>query len=379
MVKIPALRFVKSTRQYYVWLSATKSRLYFGTDPTEARQRYAQWLASNGGPPALPPPSSMTVADAVEAYRRYANARYTDRRERNRLTLALDMVVLLYGVQAAASFRAKSIKDVRSRLLTAGKRPRSRRYVNKLTRSIQTAWRWLASEELVPAESAASVAMVRALGPGEGGRERFPVLPPPDGVVAATLTKCPSTVAAMLRVQLLTGMRPGEVRRMRWEEISRDPSQPVPLPGTGRTVAAIRCGDTVVWMYAPGGHKTLSRGKSRAIAIGPQAQKSLNFNLKLSKRINDSEKLSGLVFPTRLGTQYRADSYARAVERAAKAAGVPRWAPNQLRHFAATTIAEQFDDHTAAAMLGHAAGSTATRVYVEQSIVKAAHAAAKCG
>ena len=74
-----------------------------------------------------------------------------------------------------------------------------------------------------------------------------------------------------------------------------------------------------------------------------------------------------------------ADSYARAVERAAKKAGVPRWAPNQLRHATATAIAEQFDDHTAASVLGHAAGSGATRVYVEQSVKKAAEAAAKCG
>lgn len=369
-VHVPKLCFHKSSGQYYVWNGKTKEREHFGVDPAVARQLYSQWVASNGGQPALPPPSEMRVSHAVEAYRRFAEVRYTDRREWNRIKLAMDQVEILYGQLVASSFRARAFKDVRERFLHGGKKKaRSRNYVNKFGKAIQTAWRWLANEEIVPAECAASVRMVPPLKRGEGGKERPPVLPPADGVVVATLAKCPPLVAAMLQVQLLTGMRPGELREMRWCEVSKSPTQPVPLAGTGRTVAAVKCGRTVVWIYAPAGHKTLGRGKARAVAIGPAAQKIL-------KRF---AKNKDYIFRTRLGTQYRGDSYARAVERAAKAAGMPHWSPNQLRHAAATDIAEQFDDHTAASVLGHAAGSSASKVYIEQAMRKAAEAAAKCG
>ncbi len=368
-MNLPILRFHKSSRQYYVWLGKEKGRLHFGSDPNKAKLAYAEWLADHGGPPALPPPSSMTVADAVEAFRRHAKVRYTRPSEQHRYATAITAVAELYGNQPASTFRAKALRDVRTWMLSAGKRPRSRNYVNKLVRAIQTAWRWLAAEELVPAECATSVCMVRALAMGEGGKERPPVLPPDHGAVAKALPYLPAMVQSMVQIQLLTGARPGEICRMRWEEVSRDPAMAIPLPGTGRTVAALRCGETMVWMYAPGSHKTLKRGKSRVVAMGPQAMAIL------LPWLRDH----GPVFLTRLGTTYRADSYSRAVARACLKANIAPWHPNQLRHAAATEIAEQFDSHHSAAALGHAPGSNATTVYVEQSLQKAAAVAAKIG
>jgi integrase len=364
---LPILRYHAPTKQYYVWNGKLKKRITFGSNIEVARDRYAQYLASIGGPAPMPLPSRCTVADVVGAYARYADSRYADKRERHRISIALKAVVQMHGTMPASSFKAKAARDVRSALITSGRKVRSRRYVNALMRSVQRAWRWMAAEELVPAESAASVCLVRAMGPGEGGREKAAIAPPQPGVVAPTLLECPPNVAAMLQVQLLTGARPGEICQMRWEEISRDPSQPIPLANTGRTVAAIRCGDTVVWVCAPERHKTMGRGKARVILIGPKAQAIL------------PPVGTGLVFPTRRGTAYRADSYATAVARACRKAGVKPWSPLQLRHAAASEIAEEFDDHTAASVLGHAQGSTIINVYAEQSLRKAANAAAKCG
>lgn len=369
---IPALRYHRPTRQYYVWIGRLKKRKTFGSDPDVARRQYAQYLAAAGGPAVLPSPDSMTVNDALEAYRRFAKTRYTDRREANRIGTALAAVAELYGPQPAASFRAKALREVRGRLLTGGKEPRSRRYINKLTRSIQTAWRWLAGEELIPAESAASVCVVRALGPGDGGLEREPVLPPPPGLVEQTTPFLPPTVAAMVRVQLLSGMRPGEVCRMRAGEVSTDSTSPVKIPGMGRAVAAVDVAGCAVWMYVPGSHKTIRRGKVRVVPIGPRAQKELSPYL-IGKGAGET------VFATSAGRSYRSDSYAKAVARACAKAGVEPWSPIQLRHAAGTEVANRFDDHTAASVLGHAAGSTATRVYVEQSVRKAAAAAAEMG
>lgn len=368
---IPILRRL-NTGMYYAWNPSIKRRVYFGKDPTKAKHRYAAFIASLGGPPALPPASSMTVADAVEAFRRHAREKYTRPSERHRYATAITAVANLYGPQPAATFRAKALRDVRTRLLSGGKKPRSRAYINKLVRAIQTAWRWLACEELVPAEAAASVCMVRALGVGDGGKERAPVLPPEPGIVSATLPHLPPLVRAMVQVQLLTGARPGEICRMRWEEISREPDQPVQLAGTGRTVAALRCGETVVWMYAPSTHKTAKRGKTRVVPVGPQA-------MGLLLPYVDDQNPTGPVFRTRLDTIYRSDSYARAVERGCVKAGVAHWHPNQLRHAAASAVAEAFSFDAAGAMLGHSGNSTATSIYAEQAIRKAAEVAAKMG
>src|SRR5262249_30330844 len=69
--------------------------------------------------------------------------------------------------------------------------------------------------------------------------------------VTATLPHCSRHVRAMLELQQLTGMRPGEVCKLRLSEVNR-------------------AGDP--WVFRPERHKTAHRGKSRVIPIGPKAR-----------------------------------------------------------------------------------------------------------
>jgi integrase len=69
----------------------------------------------------------------------------------------------------------------------------------------------------------------------------------------------PPVVADMVRLQLLTGARPGEVCAMRVRDL--DMSRPV-------------------WTYKPERHKTAWRGHKRNIAIGPRAQEIVRKYLK---------------------------------------------------------------------------------------------------
>ena len=64
----------------------------------------------------------------------------------------------------------------------------------------------------------------------------------------------PEPVAAMVELQLLTGMRPGEVVLMRMSDVDRS-------------------GD--VWLYTPEEHKNAWRGKERKVYLGPKAQEIL--------------------------------------------------------------------------------------------------------
>jgi integrase len=85
-------------------------------------------------------------------------------------------------------------------------------------------------------------------------RETKPVTPVPDAHIEAIKDHVAPIVWDMVQVQLLTGMRPGEVVLMR----------PLDIDTTG-----------VVWHYRPLTHKTEHHGKPRVVAIGPKAQRIL--------------------------------------------------------------------------------------------------------
>src|SRR5262249_14494581 len=114
---------------------------------------------------------------------------------------------------------------------------------------------WGVSEELVPETVYRALMTVNGLERGRTkARETEPVEPVPDDVIARTLVHLNSEVAGMVRVQRLTGMRPGEVFRLRPDQID--------MTGT-------------VWVFRPRQHKTAYRGKGRVVCIGPQAQEVL--------------------------------------------------------------------------------------------------------
>jgi integrase len=79
-----------------------------------------------------------------------------------------------------------------------------------------------------------------------------------------------------------------------------------------------------------------------------------------------------------LGERYDGEAYSKAVGRACDWAGVPRWAPNQLRHSAATLLAEEFGPLVAQTILGHASLRT-TEIYAARSLEGAIAAIAKTG
>ncbi len=146
-----------------------------------------------------------------------------------------------------------------------------------------------------------------------------------------------------------------------------------------------------VWVYRPSRHKTSHRGRARLVAIGPRAQAVL---MKYRGRPSDipifspleaeAKRLPEVQFSRRSRAPrdaYDANSYGFAIRRACKRAfPVPaglgekdkrdwvqsyQWAPNQLRHAAATEIRREFGLDAAGAVLGHA-DVTTTQIYAER-------------
>src|SRR5262249_42823332 len=117
------------------------------------------------------------------------------------------------------------------------------------------AFKWAVGEEMVPPSVHHGLKAVPGLRRGRADvRESEPVKPVPDAFVDAIGPHVSRQVWAMVRLQRLSGMRPGEVCGMRTIDV--DPS--------GR-----------VWIYTPESHKTEHHGRERRIHLGPGAQEIL--------------------------------------------------------------------------------------------------------
>jgi integrase len=92
-----------------------------------------------------------------------------------------------------------------------------------------------------------------------GAKESEPVKPVPHAFIDAALQHVPPTVAALINLQLLTAVRPGELLIMRTCD----------LDTSGK-----------IWTYTPASHKNTHRGHRRTICLGPQAQAVVHTFLK---------------------------------------------------------------------------------------------------
>ncbi len=418
--KIPAYRHHKPTGQAVVRLDGRD--IYLGRHGSDAsREKYrrvvAEWLTTAGHRPPETSPSSMTptappsVAEVFLAFWHHAQEHYrapdgTPSGELGNLKAALRPVLQLYSMTLAKDFGPLALRAVRDRMVAEGL---ARTSVNARVNRIRRAFKWAASVELVP------VAVVQALGTVAGlqkgrseARELEPVGPVAMGDVEATLPHLPRPIAGMVRLQLLTGMRPAEACMMRGCDLT---------PGVP------------TWTYRPASHKSAWRGRKREIPLGPRAQALVREFLRpdtaaylfdpreavaehharrahaRKSRPTPSEQAKRAEVPgDGHARRYNRSSYLNAIRRACDRAfphpslskvrrskltdaerskllawrKAHRWAPNQLRHTAATLIRAKFGLDVAQAVLGHASADT-TEIYAARDLSRAAEAVAEIG
>lgn len=376
-------------------------------DSPESWEKYHRLLAErHAGPTTSSPPASpgepnpgSLVDDLVMDYwdRRVVPYFVKDGRptsERDNIRQALRFLRRLYGQTPARDFGPLALKAVRQAMIDAG---RCRRLINKDIHRVRAMFRWAVGEELYPGEMLAALAAVEALKKGRSSaKERPPIAPVAESAVLATLPHLSPQVAAMVRLQLLTAARPGEIATIRPREVDRS--------------------DPATWLYRPASHKTEHRGRERVIVLGPRAQDVLRPWLDrnadsycFSPAEVVAARESARVVGTRSGRQqgraaarprregcYTKDSYRVAVARACdrafphptilKVRGRPlsdaeltelkawrkahRWHPHQLRHTKATEIRRAFDTEAAQVILGHSKPDT-TIIYAERDLEKA--------
>jgi integrase len=324
------------------------------------RRTVAHWLATGLAPRSSGDTATLTptVGEVAAAYLRWARTYYLDAAGLpssgiGSAEAAAKCLVGLYGSTPAAAFGPLALRALQGAMVRANL---CRNVVNQRVTCVKRLFRWAVAQEMVPSDVIAALAAVEPLRKGRSGaRETAPVRPVNHEHVDAVLPYLPATLAAMVQVQRLTGMRSGELCVMRACDIDVS---------------------SAVWVYRPASHKTAYREHERAVLLGPRVQEILK---PLLDRVSEGV---GYVFspqrsiaerrqlrsgkPTRTASSKEANrrydprSYHRALRyamRAANRAGALAkeafWHPHQLRHRYATDLRRTKGLEAARLLLGH--------------------------
>ena len=268
-------------------------------------------------------------------------------------------MVRLFGTTRVRGFGPLALKAVREAMIAD---QHCRRSINKAAGRIRRMFRWGVENEFVPPAIYGGLVAVQGLQEGRSAAvESDPVLPVPVAHIAAVEPYVSSPVWAVIRLQVLTGARPGEILTMRGCDIN----------ASGR-----------IWEYVPQQHKTQHRGRQRIVFLGPQAQAILRPFLKrhlqsylFSPRDVHNVKDGCTRQP---GIHYNRDAFRNSIQRACRKAGVPVWNPARLRHNAGTELRRAYGIEAAQVVLGHSKADV-TQIYAERDFERARLIAAEVG
>lgn len=393
--KTPPLRQHKGTGQGYVTLN--NRRIYLGRhDDPATQKRYdrtvAEWLANGRRLPVAP--EEITLTELAARYLKHCDEYYrtpdgAHSSELGNVEKAIEAATGLYGDKAAVEFGPVAFKTVRAKWIGDGL---SRSTVNRYARNVKRMFRWGVANELIPESAWRALDAVEGLRKGRSAaKESEPVRAIAQAHIDAVKPFVSRQVWGLVRLQLLTGARSGEIVGLRR----------VDLDTTGK-----------IWFTHLDHHKTSHRGKLRTIYFGPQAQAVLKefFPGKgpsdylfspadavremradaatKDQRRRDNQEPTPRDTDRTVGDHYTTGSYRRAIERGCKAALADakenrkpepaEWTPHQLRHVAATRIRKEMGLEAAQVWLGHA-NADVTQVYAEIDHARALDIAERLG
>ena len=343
------------------------------------------------------------IPDLVRAYMAFADAYYVDpngkpTQEPEDIRHAMKVLLACFPALPVDEFGPLRLKTVQEAMID---KTWCRNLINRRVGIIRRMFKWAVSEQIVSSVILHGLQAVAGLKRGRTrAKESKRVKPVDEQHVYAILAHTTPVVAAMIELQLLTGMRPGEMCLIRPCDLDRTDA---------------------VWHYYPEKHKNAYRSIERIVAIGPRGQELLRPFLlraedaycfspveaeKQRRQKLTAERQTPLCCGNRVGThrkddlkrttgdQYDSKSYRRAVQYAisacnkarraeAKAAGVepdlvPKWTPYQMRHTIATKVRKEMGYECAGAALGHT-NMSATAIYAERNQGLADEAAKRFG
>lgn len=212
---VPSYRLHKASGQARTIVNGR--HVYLGKfGSPESRQKYARILAEAALPagtsdsPNRPESRNLLVSEMLVAYLKFAESYYSSdgqtTKEFRGMVDAVGPLNELYGGTLADEFGPLKLKAVREHLV---EKKYCRTEVNKRTGRLKRVFKWAVSEELILPSVHEALSTVTGLKFGRtSARESEPVKPVDEKTVELTLPYVTPQISAMIRLQLLTGMRP---------------------------------------------------------------------------------------------------------------------------------------------------------------------------
>ena len=340
------------------------------------------------------------IPDLIRAYVNFADKYYIDPHgkptgEPESIKYALGILLDRFPSMPIEEFGPLRLKEVCEAMIDKNW---CRNLINHHIGRIKRMFKWAVSEQIVSPVILHGLQAVTGLKRGRTrAKESKRILPVDEQHVYAVLGYTTPVVAAMIELQLLTGMRPAELCQLR----------PCDLDRSGG-----------VWHYYPEKHKNIYRNIERVVSIGPRGQELLTPLLlrpaeaycfspaesekqrrnKLTQNRKTPLSCGNTIGSNRkethrsiTGDYYDSASYRKAVRYAITAARkairkgggdpdkqLPKWTPYQLRHTAATKVRKEMGYECAGATLGHT-NMSATAIYAERNQGLADEAAKRFG
>jgi integrase len=417
---VPSYRHHKQSDQAVVTLtdpSGERHDVYLGEYGTAAsRKEYArviaEWEARGRRLPQDVQATDLTIAELIARYWKHVEEYYrhadgTPTGEVQAMRYALRPLNHLHGSLSVADFGPSALKAVRELMIQGYRHPKygpqpslCRTRINAQVKRIRRMFKWAIENDLAPASVHQALCAVAPLKRGRTqAKESEPVKPVVRAVVEETLPILRPMLADMVRLQLETGMRPGELVVLRACDI--DMTGPV-------------------WLYRPSSHKTQHHGHERIIPIGPKGQaiirrylivdlqaylfsprklmeeRAIALRAARKSKVQPSQQCRKKRRPKKTpGERYTPQSYGHAIADAIKRANtarscdtckpllpaerclecqgkaIPHWHPHQLRHQRALELKREAGLDVARAVLGHRSPAI-TELYATLDIDKAA-------
>ena len=343
------------------------------------------------------------IAELVDRYLIHARQRYQKHGKptgtADNIWRVLKPFLIKYGGYESAYFGLDDLEEYQRELDRAGRL--CRKQINARIRIICAMFTWGArhkgadGERLVPPAIAAELRLIENLRRGYCAAKDHPrKLGAPIADIEKAARNAAGPVRAMIRVQLLTGARPGEIRLMRAREITR-------VSGT-------------LWEYRPESYKTElhdADGERKIIFLGPKSIRIIRPFMNAAENRADgpdylfrpadgaaerharSMEIDAQKTPSRRARDaqraaerkrrylccYSIDAYNRAVRRACERAGVPVFTPYQVRKARATEIDRKLGAEAAAIQLGHKSIKTTIDHYIDPRTEQARELARQIG
>lgn len=367
--------------------------VYFGkaADPS-SHDRYDAWvrdvvLRSRSRPTLPANGAECKVAHLVECYLDFALGYYV-KGEYTNLRLAAIVPADLFGGTYVNEFGPLCLEAVQSAMVAKGW---CRTRVNDQVKRVRRMFRWAVSKEICRPEVVVALTTVAPLRKGRTTAPERPRIKPADqGLVDAVLPFLSRQVAAMVRLNRIVGMRPGELCRIRGCDIDKSSAK--------------------VWAYRPDSHKTEHRGRDLVYYLGPIAQEILKpFDTSSSRYVFSpaeatrefherrgaerktkpaKSRPAKAEFPKiKPGKRYTPNSYRVAIGRGVARLRtsltktkeqMPGFHPHQLRHSRATQVRAVYGIEASKVAMGHAT-IDATEIYAETDAALARKIALETG